>query len=139
MREQPERGYFLDQEAKVHHAKRTWGEAKGFKPITRGEAEAICGAKRAHAKVISLVPPPSPGDDPLPRFLTPQSDTIAPEMLARAKEFEAKVVAVLEQSRKVMDASHMDVTHLAERVSTIESTLANLAVAVKTAREGREE
>jgi hypothetical protein len=38
-----------------------------------------------------------------------------------------------------MDASHMDVTHLAERVSTIESTLANLAVAVKTAREGREE
>jgi hypothetical protein len=33
----------------------------------------------------------------------------------------------------------MDVTQLAERVSTIESTLANLAVAVKTAREGREE
>jgi hypothetical protein len=83
------------------------------------------------------VAPPS-DDDPLPRFLK-QGDDVAPDMLARAKEFEGKVVAVLEQSRKVMDASHMDVTQLAERISNVEATLANLAVAVKTAREGRGE
>jgi hypothetical protein len=77
-------------------------------------------------------------DDPLPRFLK-QGEDVAPDMLARAKEFESKVVAVLEQSRKVMDASHMDVTQLAERISNVEATLANLAAAVKTAREGREE
>jgi hypothetical protein len=136
MREQPERGYFLDREERVHHGKRAWGERHRFKPITAEEAAEISARLRVR-KVVPIVQPSSSDDDPLPRFLK-QGEDVAPDMLARAKEFESKVVAVLEQSRKVMDASHMDVTQLAERVSTIESTLANLAVAVKTAREGRE-
>jgi hypothetical protein len=134
MREQPQRAYFLDQEARVHHGKRAWGEKHELKEISAEEAAEIS----ARLRVRKVVPTPQPSDDdPLPRFLK-QGDDVAPDMLARAKEFESKVVAVLEQSRKVMDASHMDVTNLAERVSTIESTLANLAAAVKTAREGRE-
>jgi hypothetical protein len=134
MREQPQRAYFLDQEARVHHGKRAWGEKHELKEISAEEAAEIS----ARLRVRKAVPIAQPSDDdPLPRFLK-QGEDVAPDMLARAKEFESKVVAVLEQSRKVMDASHMDVTQLAERVSTIESTLANLAVAVKTAREGRE-
>jgi hypothetical protein len=134
MREQPQRAYFLDHEARVHHGKRTWGEKHELQEITAEEAAEI--AARLRARKAPLVVHSS-DDEPLPRILrSPESP--APDMLARAKEFESKVVAVLEESRKVMDASHMDVSHLAERVSTIESTLANLAAAVKTAREGRE-
>jgi hypothetical protein len=134
MREQPQRAYFLDHEARVHHGKRAWGEKHELKEISAEEAAEFAARLRSR-KVIPISQPSD--DDPLPRFLK-QGEDVAPDMLARAKEFESKVVAVLEKAKQSMDASHMDVSQLAERVSTIESTLANLASAVKTAREGRE-
>lgn len=99
MREQPERSYFLDGNENVHHAKRQWGEANGLKPITADEAAEISGRIRAR-NVVALAPSPSPDDDPLPRFLTPQSDTIAPEMLARAKDHEERAKAVVDEAAR---------------------------------------
>jgi len=55
---------------------------------------------RARANVVALAPSPSPDDDPLPRFLTPQSDTIAPEMLSRVKDHEERAKAVVDEAAR---------------------------------------
>jgi hypothetical protein len=96
MREQPQRAYFLDQEAKVHHGKRAWGEKHELKEINAEEAAEIS----ARLRVRKVVPSSTSDDDPLPRFLTPQSDTIAPEMLARAKDHEERAKAVVDEAAR---------------------------------------